>query len=408
LKRNNIQAIYARAQFWFSLRSGGSVGHTLGVLKGFERSNIDIKVLSNESFFGIEDFKNEVLIPKIKKPQWIGELIYNLSASAWYRKKIKASKPSFIYHRYSGYTYFISRIASKLKIPLVLEFNSFDSWKLLYWERSRNPVKSFIQRVFLFRIVNRIEKFNLDKASLIVTVSEPLRKDLLAAGVDAKKILVNPNGYDSDRFKQEIVESDRSKNIRRKIGDDRTIIGFCGTFGPWHGIPQLEEAIYRILEAKAIKDAHFLIMGNGGHLKTDMEKRLSGFDEVTFTGNIDYNEINYYLGACDVLLSPHNPPVDNREFFGSPTKIFEYMGMGKSIIASDLGQIGKVLKNGKTAILFPPGDIGELIRNIISVASDKKKQKELGKNAAIAAASYTWDENVRKLVKRLRQSGIIK
>jgi hypothetical protein len=50
-----------------------------------------------------------------------------------------------------------------------------------------------------------------------------------------------------------------------------------------------------------------------------------------------------YLDACDILASPHVPSIDESEFFGSPTKLFEYLAMEKGIVASRLGQVGEVI-----------------------------------------------------------------
>ncbi len=82
----------------------------------------------------------------------------------------------------------------------------------------------------------------------------------------------------------------------------------------------------------------------------------AGFTEaVIFTGLVAQEEGPSYLAACDILVSPHVPNADGTPFFGSPTKLFEYMAMGRGIVASDLDQIGEVLRHGETAWLVPPG-----------------------------------------------------
>src|SRR5205823_11518379 len=85
---------------------------------------------------------------------------------------------------------------------------------------------------------------------------------------------------------------------------------------------------------------------------------------AVFTGLVPQEEGANYLAACDVLASPHVPNPDGTPFFGSPTKLFEYMAMGKGIVASRLDQIGDVLEDKKSALLVPPGDIDALAEHL--------------------------------------------
>ena len=126
-------------------------------------------------------------------------------------------------------------------------------------------------------------------------------------------------------------------------------------------------------------------------------------NHVTFTGTIPYDEVPKYLAACDILVSPHVHNPDGTPFFGSPTKLFEYMAMGKGIVASDLDQIGEVLEHKKTAWLVKPGDIDDLVNGIIQLIQDKKLREALGKNARQKIIkNYTWEENVINLLKSFK------
>src|SRR5205807_4990658 len=111
----------------------------------------------------------------------------------------------------------------------------------------------------------------------------------------------------------------------------------------------------------------FLLVG-AGKFREEVELivRSAGLDrQVIFTGHVEHERVPALLDGCDILLSPHVPLEDGSDFFGSPTKLFEYMAMGKGIVASRLGQIGEVLTDKKTALLVEPASAQELCDAIL-------------------------------------------
>jgi len=105
------------------------------------------------------------------------------------------------------------------------------------------------------------------------------------------------------------------------------------------------------------------------------------------------------LDACDILVAPHVPLADGSEFFGSPTKIFEYMAMGKGIVASRLGQIGEVLVDEETALLVEPGNVEELRAALVRLIEDAGMRKSLGVKAReTAEREHTWMHNARRVL----------
>jgi glycosyltransferase involved in cell wall biosynthesis len=120
---------------------------------------------------------------------------------------------------------------------------------------------------------------------------------------------------------------------------------------------------------------------------------------VIFTGPVEHGEVPSLLDACDILASPHVPLTDGSEFFGSPTKLFEYMAMSKGIVASRLGQIGEVLRDNETALLVEPGNAKALAAAIQRLAESLSLRKCLGENArAVAVRSYTWKHNAQRVL----------
>src|SRR6185436_20281238 len=137
----------------------------------------------------------------------------------------------------------------------------------------------------------------------------------------------------------------------------------------------------------------FLLVGSGS-LHAEVEKQLDGDKRVIFTGAVAHDRVPKLLDACDILVAPHVPLADGSEFFGSPTKIFEYMAMGKGIVASRLGQIGEVLVDGETALLVEPGRVQELKAAIVKLVEDKRLCEALGVKAReVAEREHTWTHN---------------
>jgi glycosyltransferase involved in cell wall biosynthesis len=119
---------------------------------------------------------------------------------------------------------------------------------------------------------------------------------------------------------------------------------------------------------------------------------------VVMTGRVPPSEIPSYLAACDVVVSPHMPLPDNTPFFGSPTKLFEYMAAGKAIVASRLGQIGDVLDHERTALLVEPGEPAALVAALKRLAGDPALRERLGRSAQVEAQQHTWLANAQRVV----------
>jgi glycosyltransferase involved in cell wall biosynthesis len=237
---------------------------------------------------------------------------------------------------------------------------------------------------------------NLDAAARIFVVSDVERRNLEERGVAADKIVVNPNGVDVERFRPGVGGAEARSQFG--IRDDEVVAGFVGTFGPWHGVEKLAEAIKLIPPDVPVR---FLLVGSGS-LHVEVEKRLEAevaSGRVIFTGAVGHDRVPGLLDACDILVAPHVPLADGSEFFGSPTKIFEYMAMGKGIVASRLGQIGEVLVNGETALLVEPGDVGELRVAIMKLVEARDLRRWLGTKAReVAEREHTWTRNARRVL----------
>ena len=83
-------------------------------------------------------------------------------------------------------------------------------------------------------------------------------------------------------------------------------------------------------------------------------------------GLVDLTYVPKYLAASDILVSPCIPN-EKGEFINSPVKIFEYLAMGKPLVASDIGQQKEIIKDRENGLLFKTFDENEFVEKKLHV-----------------------------------------
>jgi glycosyltransferase involved in cell wall biosynthesis len=194
-------------------------------------------------------------------------------------------------------------------------------------------------------------------------------------------------------------DTDGSEIVARFNLQGKIICGFVGTFGAWHGVEVLARAVKPTIQRNPY--IHFLIIGEGT-LRGEIERilRSDGVEEfVTLTGSVPHTEIPKHLGACEILLSPHVQNTDGTVFFGSPTKLFEYLGMGKAIVASSVGQIGEIMIDGQNCLLMKHRDHEDLAEKILYLVEHPDLRVKLGATARKNAIEmFSWQRNAQNVI----------
>jgi len=388
-----VRVVYLRSTPGPGTQAGGAASHIKGVVEALESLGVEVEVISNDIIAGLDHPEDRfTVIPP--QPGGVTRALFdihnNLVFTHGAAPLVERAQPDFIYQRYARFSWAGVVASLRAKRPLFLEYNGSEVWVGRHWDR-----------VGSLDLLERYERLNLDAAARIFVVSEVERRNLEARGVRADKIVVNPNGVDVETFKPGVGGAEARRELG--ISDDDVVAGFVGTFGPWHGVEKFAEAI------KAFPGdlpARFLLVGSGS-LHAEVEKQLEAetrAGRVIFTGAVAHQRVPALLDACDILVAPHVPLADGSEFFGSPTKIFEYMAMGKGIVASRLGQIGEVLSDGKTALLVEPGSVVQLCDAIVGLIRSRNLRELLGANAReVVVKHYTWVHNARRVLDAYRQ-----
>jgi glycosyltransferase involved in cell wall biosynthesis len=408
LAREAQRVLYLNNTLWFGLRTGGSIGHVAGVINGLAELGHQVRFVSpmpHEHLAPAVKANTVTLFSHFALPPAAN--LFRLQARA-VRVAMEAArefKPTFVYQRLSGGDWSGVQVADALGIPLVVEYNGSELWIAKNWGR----------KVRCAAEIQMAEEAMLRRADLVFTVSQPLCDELLARNVAPDRVAWYPNCVDPTIFNPAAIPEAVRTATRGQLGaePDDFVFLFLGTFGLWHGAEVFARAaalVARDSEWMRRTRVRFAFVGDGKTRPQCQEiiKASLAAARTEFTGLVAQHEAPRYLAAADAFVSPHVPNADGSRFFGSPTKLFEYMAMARPIVASALDQIAEVLDHERTALLAQPGDVESLAAGLRRVVEDRTLGARLGAAArAEVLAKYTWTRHVSVMLDALARAGVI-
>lgn len=225
----------------------------------------------------------------------------------------------------------------------------------------------------------------------MICVSKGIKNSFIEQGINQSKCIVIYNGIDTtitpalspDKIRQEL-----------RIKEDEFLIGSVGSLVKRKRFDDLIKAILRIqntehrtqiTEHKAdkthihLKKIKCIIVGEGPERNTLQKEidRNTLNEQVILTGF--KSDAISYINAMDIFVLP-----SERE--GFPRVILEAMLVGKPVVASRIAGLTELVIEGKTGLLFQPGNIKELADCISSLLSSSQLRKEMGEAGRERAA----------------------
>jgi len=181
----------------------------------------------------------------------------------------------------------------------------------------------------------------------------------------------------------------------------RKIIGYIGQLYPMQGVDILVEAMTYLPEAR------LNIIGGGERdlkrlKKLALEKKIS--DRVDFLGFVAPHEVPERAKEADVMVICALNSGKRR--YSAHTKLYEYMAMGKPIVAVDIPSISEEVTNGKDALLARPEDPEDLAKKIREVLDNPGLAETLALNAYKAADEFSWEKRALRLSEFFRKVNI--
>jgi len=202
-----------------------------------------------------------------------------------------------------------------------------------------------------------------------------------------KKIDTLHDGVDLIKFKNNKI-----------IENSTPLLTYCGSLSKSKGIDLI------INSAKYINNVEFLIIGG---LKVDVDhyKKIAndiGVKNINFIGQVNYSDVPNLLNKSDILLLPSSAKNIKSRNYTSAMKLFEYMSIGKPIIASNIPSNTEILENNLNCLLFEPDNPKSMVEKINTLINDKELNKKITKNSSKLAIKYSWTERSKKMIKRIK------
>jgi glycosyltransferase involved in cell wall biosynthesis len=235
----------------------------------------------------------------------------------------------------------------------------------------------------------------LHKVDAFVATTDEIEEGLHRDGFPETKIVRIPNFIDPGQF---FPASGEAKQMAKKTLnlENRKVVTFSGRLVERKGMDFLIDSWGDV--AKGCPDATLLVLGDGPLLK-GMKERASGLgiaDSVVFQGHV--NRVLDFLHATDVFVLPSFQE-------GMPNSLLEAMASGLSVVATKIGGVVDIVKNGENGLLTEPGNARDLGEKILALLKDEELEKRLSSNALkTIESSHILDEishEYRKLYERM-------
>lgn len=233
-----------------------------------------------------------------------------------------------------------------------------------------------------------VARFASKRLKAVVVVAESLARDHAAAGLPGERILVEPDGLDLSQYP---ADADRAA-LRREFGWERgfTVL-YTGHLLAERGLRTAFEA------ARLTPGARFVFAGGWEQDVERCREEARGIPNVEFTGFLDHAEVARRQMAADALLMQYSLDAHHAGRC-SPLKLFEYMGAGRPMVATDMPCLRFLLRGGENCLLAPSGDAQALADAIRRLMDDPALGERLARAARAQAARYDWEERARRIL----------
>lgn len=291
-----------------------------------------------------------------------------------YRKSIIAvaqTEQVQILHAHSSYLNGVrgAQAGKHLKLPVVYEVRGL-------WQDTAIAGDKISTGDWRYKFIEWMELKAMRAATMVVVISEQLKEDLQAKGIPPEKIFIVPNGVDTAGF----IPVEKNLSLLREYGlTGKMIIGFIGSVTKIEGLDFVIKNFKQVLDRNP--SVRLMIVGGGTEIdflkQTAREREVEPY--VIFTGQVPHDQVQGYYGVMDIMIYPRINSKVNQKV--TPLKPLEAMAMQKAVLASDVGGLAELVKDGENGVLFHADKADSFIRKVMDLIERPDYIRALGESA---------------------------
>ena len=285
--------------------------------------------------------------------------------------------------------------ANKRKLPVVLDLHENRPVIMAHYRHTNTWLG---KRLIKPQNWEKWQRRLVPKADFVAVVTEEAKQDIINNyGVDATRIIVLPNTVRKSEFLQASIRRD----IKQKFSGSFNLL-YLGDTGLRRGIDTAIESL-AILK-KEIPNIRLILVGKSSEDKVlrDLVIKLQVEKNVSFEGWQPPELLPSYIAVSDICLSPLKRNRHHDTTYAN--KIFQYMALGKPIVASNCLAQARLIVKYNTGLIFEAGEPKDMANKIKQLFQNQENRLSMGENGRkLIREKINWEKTGESLVKVYRQ-----
>ncbi|WP_165067514.1 glycosyltransferase [Marisediminicola senii] len=349
--------------------------HIVGFVGGLRAKNTNVNVLVASTFPGMGRFARirQTDYGSSSRPRILAADIIRIMAAGWsganvlVRTWTDRRSTDIIYERVAVFQSLSSFHAAKSRAFRVVEANG-----ILSRETARDR-----KVLVLEGLAAALERRALRRASLVVSVSEALKRELVAfAGLTPSQILVLPN-----------AASLSTTELPVSPDEDSPVVGFVGSVVEWHRLDKLIDSFART------DGVRLEVIGEGPELERlqRISVGLGIAGRVSFLGRLPHDKALERMSHWSVGFAGHEKS-SSTVMYHSPLKLYEYAALGMHILCSPSDDAVSLAESASVHIYDTERDgslMEALLSSITAARSDSHEARVVRRQHV--AANHSWE-----------------